>query len=240
MTERDRPGEYLYAKQIGIVLRVYAATWEVDILSTNGGIVQHALVHGQRLPEVSTTEKPQYVEYGFYGAHQGSPWCMPIDSRVGSTRFPRDKYRYYEEFFNARITEDHAGTLEIRNQRGEKNLVVRIKEGTDEIEIEGTGGQNVRVRLGLDGLVQIDAKAKVYVNCETIELGTTVTDQVILGNQFMDFLNLFIFLFNNHVHAGVETGTGSTALPTAKEKSVMVTPQVPMTPLLLSNVTKTQ
>lgn len=174
----DRPGSFRYATQSGIVVGVHPESWEVDVLLARGGVVERAVVMGPRLPEVSTRERPQYVMVDWIDAQHAMPIASPVASRVGGTRRMRSGFRYFEEFYNYRITEDHQGTLEIESQREGKQLTVRVKESSDEIEIEGKGGQHVRIRLGLDGNILIEADKAVDVTCQTASVTAVNTVDV--------------------------------------------------------------
>ena len=118
----DRPESFRYDSGIGTVKAVYPDAWECDVLAEDGGIVQRALVIGSKLPELSTAERPQWVEYAFASHLQGRPVCRPIQSRLPGARLPRASYVYFDEIVakqadgtvkGFRITVDRSGNLEI-------------------------------------------------------------------------------------------------------------------------------
>lgn len=124
----DRPEQFRYAPSYGTVQAVHPASWEVDVLTANGGLVLQVLVLGPRLPEISTKDRPQWVIIAFPDALQGQPVCWPIESRLPGPRLPRADFVYYDEVLNYRITINRENELEIRNTNGAVLCQLRIQQ----------------------------------------------------------------------------------------------------------------
>lgn len=76
-------------------------------------------------------------------------------------------------------------------------------------------------------LIKLTA-SQIILDPVNIQLGTGATERIMLGDLFLAFYNVFVTLFNAHVHTGVQTGGGSSGPP--------ATPTAAMTDALLSDI----
>lgn len=232
----DAPDTFRYATGLGLVLASYN-TWEVDVLTTDSGIISRAKVHGPRLPEVSTAARPQWVRWGYTCADQGQPWCEPIATMTAGPQEDRTQFMYYEKVGNFRIGVTRTGELDIINFQ--LPMQVRMQEANGGVIRFDTPNTSIVMSDSSESITRtaqrtitdvcqtetIEASIQVAVKSPDIELGDVPTDPVVLGNQLMTYLTDLVTAFNTHVH-------GSSVIPTPQQTD-------PPT-ALLSAVTKTQ
>lgn len=132
----DHPDAFRFDLGVGRVVTVYPESWEVDLDAEVGGVVERALVIGQRLPEVSSADRPQWCVFGFASHQHGGAVCWPVESRLPGQRMSRADLVEYDEILNWRFTIDRSGNLELRNAKGDQLLQLRIQENGGVIRLD--------------------------------------------------------------------------------------------------------
>lgn len=177
----DRPENFRYGLGRGTVQKVYRATWEVDILAEEGGIIRRARVVGPRRPEVSTPARPQWVVFGFVGHNQSHPICLPEESRLSAARFLRDDYLFYYEFGelpNAwRFTVNEERQLEILHLAKKYHLVLQEKDGVLMLETPKTR----LVLKDADGSILLECDQRLTVHCQDATVNVDGSADVTVG-----------------------------------------------------------
>lgn len=207
----DRPEDFRYAGGYGLVDRSYD-TWHVDIRTIDGGLINRAVVLGHRLPEASTKERPQWVQYAFADHDHSQAFCTPVNSRLAGDRHDRRGFVYYDEVGDFRITISREGVYELRNAGG---FFLRGEQQ----------GPFWRLVTPSCSLLLDDGGHLVQLDAEHIHLGAGAAQQIVLGNALMAYVNELVGIFNAHLH----NPSGNPP----------ITPQPPFTPDLLSSVSKT-
>lgn len=224
----SRAEDFRFATDVGIVLAVYPREWAIDILAANGSIVRRATVVGSRMPEVSTTERPQWALFGWIDHSEGSAWARGINRELPAGRADRGDFLYYEEAGRFRISIDRSGTLELRNRAADDTADdapvhrVVIQEADGVVLLE-TPNCRLRLResdqgadLTVSGPVTINCQNATVtvtetceVRCDDIALGRPATEPAVLGYQLSVFWAAVKLIFDGHVHT--EGGNPPTA-----------------------------
>jgi hypothetical protein len=93
-------------------------------------------------------------------------------------------------------------------------------------EVRATAGALVHL---IAPAIKLTASGSITLDPPQIFLGNAnATERVILGDLFLALYNAFVALFNSHVHTGVQTGGGTSGVPT--------TPASAMTNAQLSDI----
>lgn len=112
--------------------------------------------------------------------------------------------------------------------RSEQGLLLAFDDAANIATLSDQDGSNlVTIKVG-DGVVRIQASAKVVVEAPQIELVDGATHPLVFGDSLLTYLNQLVALFNAHTHPG-ETVFGIPVTP--------IVPQPPFpaaTPDLLS------
>ena len=174
-----RPELQRFALGQGIIQAVYPKSWEVDILSDEGGIVQRVMVVGPRFPEVSPqvpgavyTDRPQWAIYAHAAHLQGQPICWLVPSRLNSVEIERAQYVYWEEVLNFRISIDRDNNLEIRCRPlgSEDKYRIRVEETDGVIRLDTPRTRIVLKEADQSILVECDKRLTIHCKDATVNV----------------------------------------------------------------------
>jgi hypothetical protein len=241
--------------KLGYVIRLYPETWEVDVrlVHDTSGVVTRCKVASHFLPEVHKTDfsgeadesRLSFVLLGRIDAYQQGPVAIPIHHPIAISDSDKGQYVYWSEHLGFRVTikqdehpkGDRTGELEIRNQKDDRLLQIRILEDRAVIRLDTPTTRIIMddtakgITIECDEKVQVtcknatvDAEEKVEVNCQNAVVAASAeadveSPQIRLGSSASaaieravlgEQLKLYI---DSHRHTDVDTGTGTSGPP---------------------------
>lgn len=159
---------------------------------------------------------------------------LDVNNRLpdGGINYP-NRYGFVDAAGNVFYIDTTPGSVEVffRHKSGTKIEINDAGEltitGVDNVNINSDLDTNITVKgatnITSDGDVTVDTPNAIVI-ADTIDLGGSSTEPLVLGTEFMTFLNnYFTAEYNAHIHP---TGVGPSGPP--------VTPATPMTPTQLS------
>jgi hypothetical protein len=245
----------------GVVRAVYPDQWRVDIEAEDGGIIHKAQVIGPHFPPVhKDLERPSHVYFLHAYGNAVDAACFPLTFRrmldaertleaaqgknahsqkargdLASSQGEREEpHRHYHHLhvycqragdITVRITDENQWIIE-----SEAGDCIRYDQNRREVDVLAP---TVRIGAMEQTRVEYVRGEHLHIVSPEILLGTPDSDQqVILGNLWKEFYNVFIRLFNQHRHLQVQPGGGISGFPQQKAEE--------MSDDLLSDITKTQ
>lgn len=208
-----------YGFRKGVVKAIYPDLWRVDIETEGGGLLNKALVASPHFPPVDDGEKlPSHVAYSFFGGHVEDAFCIPLTFR----RFhgPEVTGKEEREYYNVHLHCERAGDITIRVTNDNRWIIenedgdyVELKTDTREIRVIAP---TVYIGTTEDQRIEFKQDKAITLVANDIRLGTeTASQQVIMGNLFMELFNALVSLYNGHQHTGVQPGAGFSSSSTA-------------------------
>ena len=226
----------------GTITAVYPEQWRVDITPEHGGLLHRALVIGPYLPPVhEDTVRPSHCIYVQVGGFGEDVACWPLPHRrlldlkrewtekegknsheqkdVGESAEAQGKDDEPERhFYHVHLHCERAGDITVRITddarwivESEAGDIIRYDQKRREVDILAP-----TIRAGSIEHTRIEyvRGEHVHVVMPIIRLGTPDSDQqLILGNDWQDFYNKFVNLFNGHRHMQVRIGPDISGPP---------------------------
>lgn len=135
------------------------------------------------------------------------------------------RYEYHQgEQVRLVIPKALIGATAVQDADGISYLAHQLIHLVSDLQVKATAGTEIHLTAPL---IKFTATQSIVLDPPHIYLGGMgATERLIYGDAFMAFLNAFLTLFTAHVHTGVQTGAGTSGIPT--------TPATAMTSALLA------
>lgn len=95
-----------------------------------------------------------------------------------------------------------SGTPDLKVIRSEQGLMVTLDDGGQVITVSDQDGSNLLEIQVMAGKVTLKGTTKAVIQAPAIELVENATHPVVFGDELLQYLNILVQLFNNHMHPG--------------------------------------
>jgi hypothetical protein len=120
-----------------------------------------------------------------------------------------------------------SGTPDLKVIRSEQGMMVTLDDGGQVITVSDQGGSNLLEIQVMAGQITIKGTGKAVVQAPSIELVEGATHPVVFGDELLQYLNILVQLFNNHLHPG-ELAAGFIPVVPAPPVPVFTPPSLTM------------
>ena len=86
--------------------------------------------------------------------------------------------------------------------KSEQGLRVKLDDASEKIVISDERDQNLLNIQAKDGVILVQAKARVTVEAKLIELGQDAKHPAVFGDDLLKFLGQLVTIYSSHVHPG--------------------------------------